>query len=81
MKVLYVIAWTGLVLSVLVHALSIISPEDILSDIDAFVWILHGGAILLGFPLVLCSQKITIGTKEKDFWRAALKYCPSWMKK
>jgi len=81
MRVLYIIAWLGLVLSIIVHTLSILGHEDALSDIDAFVWILHGGAILLGFPLVLCSGKITIGTQEKDFWKAVSKYCPLWMKR
>ncbi len=80
MKALYIIAWFGLVLSIVVHTLSILGHEDILSDIDAFAWMLHGGCILLGFPLVLCARKITIGTHEKDFWKAVLKYCPSWMK-
>lgn len=80
MKALYTIAWVGLVLSVVVHTLLILGPDDVLSDIDAFVWMLHGGCILLGFPLVLCARKITIGTHEKDFWKAVLKYCPSWMK-
>jgi hypothetical protein len=81
MKALYIIAWVGLVLSIIVHVLSMSGPEDIFSSVDALVWILHGGAILLGFPSILCVQKLTIGTKEKDFWKAALKDCPSWMRK
>ena len=80
MKALYIIAWMGLVLSVVVHVMSIFVPEDFFSGIDEFVWILHGGAILLGLPLILCSQEITIGTKEESFWSAVLEYCPSWMK-
>ena len=79
MKVFYIIAWIGLALSVIVHVLSILGPEDVLSDIDGIVWMLHGGAILLGFPAVLCSQKLISGTQEKDFWKAVLKDCPLWM--
>jgi hypothetical protein len=79
-KTLYVIAWVGLTSSVIVHVLSILGPADVLSDVDAFVWILHGGVILLGFPMVLCSQKLAFGAQKKDFWKAALKNCPVWMK-
>lgn len=81
MKALYIIAWIGLVFSVAVHATSIVGSEYALSDIEEFVWILHGGAIFLGFGAVLCSGTITTGTQEKDFWKAVLIYCPSWMKK
>lgn len=80
MKALYIIAWVCLVLSIIVHVLSIWGPEDVLSDVDAFVWLLHGGAILLGLPLVLCAQKLIVGTQEKDFWKTALKNCPYWMR-
>lgn len=81
MKALYIIAWVCLVLSIIVHTLSIIGPEDILSDIDAFVWILHGGAILLFFPLMWCSHTMINRTQEKNFWAAVLKNCPFWLKK
>ena len=81
MKALYIIAWICLVLSITVHVLSILGPEDVLSDIDGIVWLLHGGGILLGFPAVLCSQKLIVGTQEKDFWKAVLKDCPLWMRR
>lgn len=80
MKALYIIAWVCLVLSIIVHVLSILGPEDVLSDVDAFVWLLHGGAILLGLPVVMCAQKLIIGTQEKDSWKAVLKNCPYWMR-
>ncbi len=81
MKVVYIIAWVCLVLSVIVHVLSMLGPEDIFSGIDVFVWMLHGTCILLGLPAVLCAQKATLGTKEKDFWAAVLGNCPRWMKR
>ena len=81
MKALYIIAWIGLVLSIVVHTLLILGSEDVLTSLDAFVWILHGGCVLLGLPLVLCSGKITIGNQEKSFWADVLKDCPPWMKK
>ena len=61
--------------------MSIFASEDAFSDIDAFVWMLHGGAILLGFAAVLCSGAITAGTQGQGFWEAALKYSPMWMRK
>jgi hypothetical protein len=81
MKALYIIAWICLVLSIIVHVLSTLGPEDVLSGIDGIVWLLHGGAILLGFPAILCSQKLIVGTQEKDFWTAALKNCPLWIRR
>ncbi len=81
MKVVYIIAWVCLVLSIIVHILSILGPDYIFSGVDGFVWMLHGIGILLGIPAILSAQKLTIGTKEKDFWKAALKECPSWMRK
>jgi hypothetical protein len=81
MKALYIIAWICLVLCIIVHVLAILGQEDILSDIDVLFWLLHGGVILLGLPLVLCSQKLIVGIKEKDFWKAVLKDCPSWMRR
>lgn len=80
-KALYITAWTGLILSAAVHILLLNGLGDVFSDIDAFVWILHVGAIILGFPAILCSQKITMGTKENDFRKTAKQNCPSWMKK
>jgi hypothetical protein len=80
MKALYIIAWVGLVLSITVHFASLLGPEDIFFGIDGLVWILHGGAILLGLPVILCLQRLTAGTKEKNFWKAVLENCPPWMR-
>ena len=81
MRALYIIAWVCLVLSIIVHVLSILGPEDIFSDVDSFIWFLHGGCIFLGLPMILCIQKLAFGTQEKDCWKVALQYCPLWMKR
>jgi hypothetical protein len=81
MKTLYIIAWIGLVLSIVVHVLCIFGPEDFLSDIDAFVWFLHGGAVLLGFALVVCAQKSAVETQREDWWKAVFQNCPLWMRR
>jgi len=80
MKTLYIIAWIALVLSVIVHLSSVLGPEDMFWDVDAFVWLLHGGAILLGFPAVLCAQKLSFGRQDTDSRNRVLQNCPSWMR-
>ena len=50
-------------------------------DIDGFVWLLHGGAILLGLPAVLCVQKLNFGTEGAGPRKRIFENCPTWMRK
>ncbi len=68
---------TGLVLSVLAHVSSwmgrVFGGEAI--------WSLHPAAIAMGVPAVLAGQALTRDFPYRDFWRAAFRGCPDWMRK
>lgn len=44
------------------------------------VWCLHLGVFVVWFPAVAYSRKLTANTRSWNFWRVALRYCPSWMR-
>ena len=81
MRYLFYIALTGLILSIIVHILSFTGLIVFLNEWKEFVFFLHGGAILLGLPIILSMQKIMIGRDRKDFLRVAFENCPVWMRK
>jgi hypothetical protein len=81
MRYLFYIALTGLILSIIVHILSFTGLIIFLNEWKEFVFFLHGGAILLGLPIILSMQKIMIGRDRKGFRRVAFENCPVWMRK
>ncbi len=81
MRVILYIAWAGLILSGIVHIMSLVGYNEFLNDWEAFVFFLHGGAILLGLPMILSLQKTATGKNKKDLWKIALENCPNWMRK
>jgi hypothetical protein len=80
MRVLFYLALTGLILSIIVHIMTFAGYNEFLNDWQAFVFFLHGGCIFLGLPMVLSLQKTTIGKDRKDYWKIAIENCPNWMK-
>jgi hypothetical protein len=44
------------------------------------VWYLHIGIFVVWIPAILVSSRTTKDFKQKDFWKAALRGCPPWMK-
>jgi hypothetical protein len=70
-------AGVGLVLSILSHLAALLGTQRPLGD-QAF-W-LHMGIFVVWIPTVLVSQRLTSGVDRKDFWNAALRGCPAWMK-
>ena len=81
MRVIHVIAWICLVLSITVNVLSFTTYRESLDREGAFVILLHGGLFLVWVPTFLLIQKECIGIERKKFWAYALRNCPSWMKK
>jgi hypothetical protein len=72
-----VIAAVGFGVSLWVHIAALqgrrVLPEE-------FFWILHLGVFVVWFPAVLVSQRLVKGAKRKDFWKAALRGAPDWMR-
>jgi len=72
-----------MVLAALGFALSLLVHGGALLGIDLFgscTWGLHVGIFVVWFPAVLVSCHLTKDFKRKDFWKAALRGCPSWMR-
>lgn len=67
----------GLILSVIVH-IAALSGNQV--PYGNFVWGLHGGIFIVWLPAILVSFSSTKDFKQKDFWKAALRGCPPWMK-
>ena len=42
--------------------------------------ILFGGLFAVWIPIVILSNRLTQDFKQKDFWKAALRGCPAWMR-
>jgi len=71
------LAAMGLVLSVIVHVLSFLGLP---SPLGEYSWGLHVGIFVVWLPTVLVANNMVKDFKQKDFWKAALRACPKWMK-
>ena len=65
----------GLLLSMVVHLCAWLS---IPSPLGRYTWLLHVGIFLVWF---LVSQRLTREYRAEDFWKAALRGCPAWMRR
>ncbi len=72
-----ILAAIGLVLSLIVHVSSLVGMP---SPLGETAWVLHIGIFVVWFPAVIASQSLVKDFKQKDFWKAALRACPRWMK-
>lgn len=81
MRVINVIAWICLALSITVNVLSFTKYRESLDREGAFIILLHGGIFLVLVPVFFCLQKELIGVDRKKFMDYALRNCPSWMRK
>ena len=74
---LFVLAVVGLVLSVICHLAALFG---LVQPFGPAVWILHFGLFIVWLPAVVVSIWLVKGYKKKDFWRAVLRGCPTWMR-
>jgi hypothetical protein len=65
----------GLALSLAVHVASFLGLE-----VPLIAMGLHGGIFIVWFPAALVSLVLTRDVPRKDYWKAALRGCPGWMK-
>ena len=42
--------------------------------------VLFGGLFVVWIPTVILANRLTQDFKQKDFWKAALRGCPAWMR-
>jgi len=72
-----VLAAVGLALSILSHIAALLGQQG---PLGSYSWVLHIGIFVVWIPAVLVSQRLTAEVARKDFWKAALRATPSWMK-
>jgi len=71
------IAAIGMALSIVVHVSSLLGMPSPFGEIS---WVLHMGIFVVWLPAVLVANRLVKDFKQKDFWKAALRGCPQWMK-
>jgi hypothetical protein len=71
------LAGFGLVLSLIVHICALIGIPSPLGEI---AWGLHIGVFIVWLPAVIVAMSLVKDFKQKDFWKAAFRACPKWMK-
>ncbi|HYF51254.1 MAG TPA: hypothetical protein VEJ63_17705 [Planctomycetota bacterium] len=74
---LFILSLIGLFLSIISHLAGLIGYE---APLGSASWWLHVGIFVIWFPAVLCAQRLVKDFKQKDFWKAALRGCPPWMR-
>jgi hypothetical protein len=72
-----VLAAIGLALSFVSHGATFFGSRGPLGD---HAMLLHMGIFVVWVPTVLISRPLTSEYKRRDFWQAALRGCPPWMK-
>ncbi len=72
------LAATGLITTIIFHLSSILRlPFEHYN----MVFYLAGGVFIVWLPTVLLASSLTKEFKQKDFWKAAMRGCPIWLKK
>ena len=73
----FCLAVVGLVLSIIAHLFAVFGLPQ---PLGSAAWSLHVGIFVVWLPAVLVSQRLVRDFKQKDFWKAALRGCPVWMR-
>ena len=72
---LIVLAAIGLILSCLVHLAAWLGVP-----VPAGANVLHYGIVVVWLPTIYVSNRLVKDFKHQDFWNAALRGCPAWMR-
>src|SRR5512136_2925319 len=72
-----ILAAIGLVLSVAVHLCALFGFKV---PYEKEAWGLHIGIFVVWLPAVIMAQRLSRDFKQKDYWKAALRGCPTWMR-
>ncbi|WDP91655.1 MAG: zinc ribbon domain-containing protein [Desulfobacter sp.] len=73
-----VLSATGLLTTIIIHLSTILKISFEHYDKVFFLAI---GVFVVWFPTVLISTQLTKDFKRKDFWKAALRGCPKWLRR
>ena len=68
----------GLILSLIVHVSALVGYD---LGFGQSVFALHMGIFVVWLPTVLVAIRTTGDFRRRDFWKAALRGCPDWMRK
>jgi hypothetical protein len=68
----------GLVLSLIAHTAALLGLPQ---PLGAAAGGLHMGIFVVWLPAVLVSNRLVADYKQKDYWKAALRGCPQWMRR
>jgi hypothetical protein len=68
---------TGLLISTVIHICALLKVQF---EHYNKVFFLGIGVFIVWLPTILAANKLTKDFKQKDYWKAALRGCPSWMK-
>src|SRR3990172_9366298 len=77
-KPFIVLAAAGLILSIIVHLIALSGGKVPFENLS---WGLHAGIFVVWLPAILTAQKLTKDFTRNDFWKAALRGCPTWMRR
>jgi len=72
------LAATGFLATIILHLMGIFKVP--FEHYDK-VFYLAGGVFAVWLPTVLLTGKLTKDFKQKDFWKAAMRGCPPWLKR
>jgi hypothetical protein len=67
----------GLVLSLMAHAAALLGQPQ---PFGPTTWGLHIGIFVVWLPAVIACNRLVRNFNRKDFWKAALRGCPDWMR-
>jgi hypothetical protein len=77
LKAFAFLAVVGFAVSVVSHLCALFGVAGPLGDQS---WVLHVGIFVVWIPAVLAGQSMGRNVPSKDFWKAALRGCPAWMR-
>jgi hypothetical protein len=72
-----VLSVVGLVLSLIAHTAALLKLPQ---PLGPAAWGLHIGIFVVWIPAVIVSNRMVRDFNRKDFWKAALRGCPNWMR-
>jgi hypothetical protein len=73
-----VLAVVGLALSLVAHVAALLGQPQ---PLGGLAWGLHLGIFVVWVPTVLVGNRLVADFKRKDFWKAALRGCPRWLRR
>ena len=71
------VAAAGLAASVVVHVSCLLGLPQPFGNA---AWALHVGVFVVWIPAVIVARRLSSGARPADFWKAALRGCPAWMR-